>query len=284
MTTNLFNPSHQACVPSLAARRLARYEKQKQNGNRLAPSEAVPNSINQPHSPTPDFTFTAPRGTLVHFAHPILLPRSTDFAPPAYSSPDPTPPIPPASPRPTAITVTVRELSATSPSTATTPSSPNPTPSSPTPSLPPYHTLSPGPPTGPNLTHYIIPGTETDPQPHSPTRYLPAPFISNPDLPYCTSPSCPLYPTPHHLGLYYSNGLRPGASFQLHLGELGGIFEGGNPPSAVWRALLREFEGEEEGEGRVLERWMRFHCQENGGWGYYREVIREAREEEGEEE
>ncbi|CAF9936470.1 MAG: hypothetical protein HETSPECPRED_010342 [Heterodermia speciosa] len=271
MSKNLVNCPQQSPVSSLAARRMTRFEKQKQNGNRpslAGDSGASTNAVNHSHyepvsctasNPvSTHFTFKAPSGKLVTFPRQSLLPRSSEFAPPAYDSLDVVAAsllTSPASPRPSVrdqeVVVHVRELS--------------PAPSQG--SMPSYRAMSPGPPTGSGLTNYIIPGMEvSDPESMESgyAFYATAPFVSNPDLPWCTSPSCPIHPAPHHLGLYYEDALRPGEAIQRFLRQLRGIFDGANPPKEVWWALMSEMEGEGTEESRkMIERYMRFHC-ENG--------------------
>ena len=210
-----------------------------------------------------DFSFLAPSGRMVAFPRPVLLPRILEFQlPPDYqNSPLQSPE---ASPR--------ESSCAASPKVG----SPNPRTGemlSPAPSeesIPSYSDISSGPPSDDGYDNFVQPGLENevyDDAVNFAARmnrlYKTAPWTSDPEACPCWSEDCPLWPMPHNLGLYFHYGKRPSEVLQDRLQEYGlpTIFEGGNPPEAIWDSLIDEYYGNGTGRSRsMLLRYRRYHC------------------------
>ena len=143
---------------------------------------------------------------------------------------------------------------------------------SPTPSdCPSYRDLSPPPPAPATYSSFVQPGLENEAIDETVleiTRlhqllYGLAPWTSDPRLPLCISSDCPVFPITHHHGIYFHHGQRPNGVLQaeLHQRNISVIFDGGNPPPDVWRALTASLRGESTLDStRLIALYRRFHC------------------------
>ena len=137
-------------------------------------------------------------------------------------------------------------------------------------SVPPYSDISSGPPSDDGYDNFVQPGLENevydDAVSFAATAnlfYKTAPFTSDPEAYPCWSENCPLNPMPHNLGLYFHYGRRPSEELQgqLHGFGIPSIFEGGNPPEAIWECLVNEYYGNGTNESRsMLLRYRLYHC------------------------
>ena len=268
---NLLPSGLQIQLPSLATRRFIRHQRRllKRPEHPLEGDRSVldgPRSSGYsliPCRKRQDFSFLAPTGRLVAFLRPALLPRALEFElPPEYGSP--SLPSPQDSPSPGSHAASVGERVAPVPMC----DMPSPAPS--VESIPSYGQVSPGAPSDDGYDNFVQPGLENevydDAVSFAATAnlfYKTAPWTSDPQAHPCWSRNCPLWPMPHNLGLYFHYGKRPSEELQGQLQDHGipSIFEGGNPPQAIWESLIDEYYGNgTDASWSMLLRYRRYHC------------------------
>ena len=268
---NLLPSGLQIQQPSLATRRFVRHQRRllKRPEHPLERDRVV---LDEPRTSgcslipcrkRQDFSFLAPTGHLVTFVRPVLLPRALEFElPPEYGSPSLQ--SLQNSPRPSSHVASVGEQVAPLPIC----DMPSPAPSEE--SIPSYSEISPGAPSDHGYDNFVQPGLENEVYDYAVgfaetanLYYKTAPWTSDPEAHPCQSKNCPLWPMPHNLGLYFHYGKRPSEELQSQLQNYGipSIFEGGNPPQAIWESLMDEYYGNSTDKSwSMLLRYRRYHC------------------------
>lgn len=265
-------------LPSLATRRFVRHQRRLQTkpqhpleldspvDSRRRSALDIPKTTTSSSTQTRrrrDFSYLAPTGRLVAFLRPTLLPRALAFElPPGYES------CPPQSPQESP----EGSCLAASPAVGC-PKSPIldiPSPAPTEVSLPSYSDITSGPPLDDGYENFVQPGLENevydDAVNFAATTnlfYKTAPWTSDPETDPCWSENCPLWPMPHNLGLYFHYGKRPSEVLQDRLQEYGfpTIFEGGNPPEAIWECFIDEYYGNGSAKSRsMLLPYRCYHC------------------------